>query len=93
MFLVMNCTPVIQGIFVSVVNPMLINDFGGNTLRKAKTNKKDAVKIASYALNYWIDLKQSMLCCVPNKLLLQAARRIYLRLSRFYSVPRCFGLQ
>lgn len=47
-----------QGIFVSVVNPMLIDDFGGNTLRKAKTDKKDAVKIASYALNYWVDLKQ-----------------------------------
>ena len=47
-----------QGIFVSVVNPMLISDFGGNTLRKAKTDKKDAVKIASYALNYWIELEQ-----------------------------------
>ena len=47
-----------QGIFVSVVNPMLISDFGGNTLRKAKTDKKDAVKIASYAINYWIELPQ-----------------------------------
>lgn len=45
-----------HGIFVSVVNPMLIRDFGGNTLRKAKTDKKDAVKIASYALNSWLDL-------------------------------------
>ena len=47
-----------HGIFVSVVNPILISDFGGNTLRKAKTDKKDAVKIASYALNYWLDLQQ-----------------------------------
>ena len=47
-----------HGIFVSVVNPMLISDFGGNTLRKAKTDKKDAVKIASYAINYWIELPQ-----------------------------------
>lgn len=45
-----------HGIFVSVVNPMLISDFGGNTLRKAKTDKKDAIKIASYALNSWLDL-------------------------------------
>lgn len=45
-----------HGIFVSVVNPMLISDFGGNTLRKAKTDKKDALKIASYALNSWLDL-------------------------------------
>ena len=47
-----------QGIFVSVVNPMLISDFGGNTLRRPKTDKKDAVKLALYALTYWLDLKQ-----------------------------------
>lgn len=45
-----------HGIFVSVVNPVLISDYGDNTLRKAKTDKKDAVKIASYALNAWLDL-------------------------------------
>ena len=47
-----------QGIFVSVVNPMLISDFGGNTLRKPKTDKKDAVKLALYTLTYWLDLKK-----------------------------------
>lgn len=47
-----------QGIFVSVVNPMLISDFGGNTLRKPKTDQKDAVKLALYTLTYWLDLKQ-----------------------------------
>ena len=47
-----------NGIFVSVVNPILINDFGGNTLRKAKTDRKDAVKIAAYTLNYWSDLRE-----------------------------------
>lgn len=47
-----------QNIFVSVVNPVLISDFGGNTLRKPKTDKKDSVKIASYALTYWLDLKE-----------------------------------
>ena len=46
------------GIFVSVVNPMLINDYGGNSLRKAKTDKKDSIKIASYALSYWLELKE-----------------------------------
>ena len=45
-----------HGIFVSVVNPMLISDFGENTLRKAKTDKKDALKIANYALISWLDL-------------------------------------
>lgn len=47
-----------QDIFVSVVNPVLISDFGGNTLRKPKTDKKDSIKIASYALTYWLDLKK-----------------------------------
>ena len=47
-----------RNIFVSVVNPVLISDFGGNTLRKPKTDKKDSLKIASYALSYWVDLKE-----------------------------------
>ena len=45
-----------HGIFVSVVNPVLISDYGDNTLRKAKTDRKDAIKIASYALSAWLDL-------------------------------------
>ncbi|MCR5731043.1 MAG: IS110 family transposase [Ruminococcus sp.] len=47
-----------QNIFVSVVNPVLISDFDGNTLRKPKNDKKDSLKIASYALSYWYDLKE-----------------------------------
>jgi len=43
------------GIFVSVVNPKLIKDFGNNSLRKVKTDKADAVKIARYGLEYWED--------------------------------------
>jgi len=35
---------------VSVVNPVLINQFGGNTLRKVVTDKTDSMKIARYAL-------------------------------------------
>lgn len=38
------------GIRVSVVNPVLIKQFGDNTVRKVKTDKKDAMKIARYAL-------------------------------------------
>jgi transposase len=38
------------GIRVSVVNPVLIKQFGDNTLRKVKTDKKDSMKIARYAL-------------------------------------------
>ena len=46
------------GIFVSVVNPLLIDDYGGNRVRKIKTDKKDALKIARYALDKWSDLKE-----------------------------------
>jgi transposase len=39
------------GIPVSVVNPVLINQYGNNSLRKVKTDKRDALKIARYALD------------------------------------------
>lgn len=45
------------GFFVSVVNVMLIHDFSDNSLRKAKTDKTDSMKIASYALAYWQELR------------------------------------
>ena len=45
-------------LFVSAVNPKLIKDFGDNSLRKVKSDKADAVKIARYALDTWIDLRQ-----------------------------------
>lgn len=47
-----------EGIFVSVVNALLIHDYGTNTIRKAKTDKKDAIKLASYALDQWLDLNE-----------------------------------
>ncbi|MCM1524172.1 MAG: IS110 family transposase [Ruminococcus sp.] len=46
------------GIYVSVVNAKLVHDYGGNSLRKVKTDKKDALKLASYALNCWCDLRE-----------------------------------
>ena len=46
------------GIFVSAVNPLLIKNFGGDSIREAKTDKKDAVKIARYTLDKWNDLKE-----------------------------------
>lgn len=45
------------GIFVSVVHAKLIHDYGNNTIRKVKTDKADAVKIANYALDRWMFLK------------------------------------
>lgn len=46
------------GIFVSVVNAILVHGYSGNTLRRAKTDKKDAVKLANMALDRWLDLKE-----------------------------------
>ncbi len=45
-----------NGFFVSVINAILIHDYGNKSLRKAKTDKKDALKLASYALDRWLDL-------------------------------------
>ena len=46
------------GIFVSAVNPMLIRDFGDDSLRSPKTDKADSKKIARYTLDRWAKLKQ-----------------------------------
>ena len=45
------------GLYVSAVNPLLIKEYGANSLRKVKTDKADAVKIARYALDNWTDLR------------------------------------
>ena len=47
-----------EGIFVSAVNPKLIKDYGGNTLRKVKTDTADSRKIARYGLDNWAELRQ-----------------------------------
>ena len=45
------------GLFVSAVNPLLIKEYGNNSLRRVKTNKADAMKIARYALDNWVELR------------------------------------
>ena len=45
------------GLFVSAVNPLLIKEYGGNSLRMVKTDKADAVKIAKYGLDNWAELR------------------------------------
>lgn len=47
-----------EGIYVSVVNAVLIHNYSGNSVRKAKTDKKDSVRIAQYALDRWLDLRE-----------------------------------
>jgi len=45
-----------NGLYVCVVNAMLVHDYGNNSLRRAKTDKKDAVKLANYGLDRWTAL-------------------------------------
>ncbi len=45
-----------NGLYVSVVNAMLVHDYGNNSLRRAKTDKKDAIKLANYGLDHWAAL-------------------------------------
>jgi len=46
------------GYFVSILNPILIYQSGGGSVRKVKSDKKDAVKIAKYGLDNWVDLPE-----------------------------------
>ncbi|WP_312615142.1 IS110 family transposase [Oscillibacter sp.] len=46
------------GLYVSVVNPMLVHGYGNNSLRRAKTDKKDAIKLSNYAIDRWLSLPQ-----------------------------------
>jgi transposase len=41
------------GVFVCMVNAKLIHDYGGDTIRRVKTDKVDALKIAGYCLDKW----------------------------------------
>ena len=59
----------LAGLFVTAVNPKLIKDFGDNSLRKVKSDKADAVKIARYTLDSWTKLKQySLMDEIRNQL-------------------------
>ena len=46
------------GIYVSVVNPLLIHDYGNNSIRCVKTDRKDALKIARYGVDNWGELRE-----------------------------------
>lgn len=46
------------GIRVTVINPLFIKQSGGGSIRKVKADKADAMKIAKYALDNWVDLRE-----------------------------------
>lgn len=49
-----------NGLFVSVVNPILVKDYSTKslTVRKCKTDKKDSLKLAAFALDRWLELSE-----------------------------------
>lgn len=47
-----------SGLRVCAVNAQLIHGFGNNSIRKVKTDRADAVKIAKYALIHWGELSE-----------------------------------
>ena len=44
------------GLYVSVINAKLVHGYGNNDLRRVKTDRKDAVKLANYGLDRWLTL-------------------------------------
>ena len=69
------------GLYVSVVNAILVHDYGNNSLRRAKTDKKDAVKLANYGLDHWLTLPRY----VPQedtRLMLRTCYRQYQQYSK-----------
>ncbi|NCE65038.1 hypothetical protein D1159_10735 [Pseudoflavonifractor sp. 524-17] len=43
---------------VTVINPLFIKQSGAGSICKVKTDKADAMKIAKYALDNWVDLRE-----------------------------------
>lgn len=73
------------GIYVSAVNAILVHDYGNNNLRRAKTDKKDAVKLANYALDHWLTLPRY----IPEedaRLMLKTCYRQYQQMSKIQTM-------
>ena len=73
------------GLYVSVVNAKLVHGYGNNDLRRVKTDRKDAVKLANYGLDRWLTLPRY----VPEedtRLLLKNCCRQYRQYSKVQTV-------
>ena len=73
------------GLYVSVVNAKLVHGYGNNELRRVKTDRKDAVKLANYGLDRWLTLPRY----VPEedtRLLLKSCYRQYRQYSKVQTV-------
>lgn len=50
-----------EGMFVSVVNALLVHDYGGNSIRKVRTDSKDALKLLHLLLTVGVTLQNILL--------------------------------
>ena len=75
------------GLYVSVVNPLLVHDYGNNSLRRAKTDRKDALKLASYALDRWTQLPKYQ-PQEDTRLLLKTTYRQYQQTSKILTMQK-----
>lgn len=73
------------GFYVSIVNAILVHDYGNNSLRRAKTDKKDAIKLANYGLDHWLTLPRY----VPEedtRMMLKTCYRQYQQYSKVQTI-------
>ena len=73
------------GLYVSVVNAKLVHGYGNNELRRVKTDRKDAVKLANYGLDRWLTLPKY----IPEedtRLLLKNCYRQYRQYSKVQTI-------
>ena len=75
------------GLYVSVVNPLLAHDYGNNSLRRAKTDRKDALKLASYALDRRTQLPKYQ-PQEDTRLLLKTTYRQYQQTSKILTMQK-----
>jgi transposase len=74
-------------IYVSAVNALLVHDYGNNSLRRAKTDKKDAIKLANYALDHWLSLPR-YLPAGDTRLMLKTCYRQYEQFSKMRTMQK-----
>ena len=73
------------GLYVSVINAKLVHSYGNNELRRVKTDRKDAVKLANYGLDRWLALPRY----IPEentRLLLKNCYRQYRQYSKVQTI-------
>lgn len=76
-----------EGLFVSVINAILVHGYNNNTLRRTKTDKKDAAKLANYGIDQWLKL-QRFIPEDETRILLKNCYRQYRHFSKIYTIMR-----